>query len=45
MAKNEIELSNEEIVEYMLSTNSTIRQTAIHFGCSKTFIWGRLICV
>lgn len=42
MAKNEIELSSEEIIDYMLKTKSTIRQTANHFGCSKSVIWSRL---
>ncbi len=42
MSKPELEISSEEIVDYILKTNSTIRETASHFGCSKTLIWSRL---
>ena len=42
MSKPEIDISSEEVVNYILSTNSTIRQTANYFGCSKTLIWSRL---
>lgn len=39
---NEVELTANDIIDYMLETNSSIRATAIHFGCSKTLIWSRL---
>jgi len=42
MSKPELDISSEEIVEYILKTNSTIRETANQFGCSKTLIWSRL---
>ena len=38
----EIEISADEIVNYMISTKSSIRQTATHFGCSKTLIWNKI---
>lgn len=39
---NEIDISAKEIINYMLETNSSIRATAKHFGCSKTLIWDRI---
>ncbi len=42
MSKVEIELSAIEIIEYMLETNSSLRQTAKHFNCSKSLIWSRI---
>lgn len=39
---NEIEINASEIIDYMLKTNSSIRVTAKHFGCSKTLIWSRI---
>lgn len=42
MAKSEIELSGEEIANFIISNKSTIRQAANYFGCSKSVIWSRL---
>ena len=42
MANRELEININDIVEYMLKTKSSIRATALHFGCSKTFIWSKL---
>lgn len=42
MANRELEISINDIVDYMLKTNTSIRGTANHFNCSKTFIWSRL---
>ena len=42
MSKPEYDITSEQVVDYILSTNSTIRQTATHFGCSKTLIWARI---
>lgn len=39
---NIIELSAEEIIEYMLCNKASIRATANHFNCSKTLIWSRI---
>ena len=42
MAKSEIELSGEEIANFIISNKATIRQAANYFGCSKSVIWSRL---
>lgn len=40
--KVEFDISSEEVVGYMLKTKSSIRQTALHFGCSKTLIGNKV---
>ena len=42
MGRNKIELYADEIIHYMINTNSTIRQCAKYFGCSKSLIESRL---
>lgn len=39
---NYINLTADEIIDYMLENNCGIRQTALHFGCSVGLIWNRI---
>ena len=42
MSKNVIEISAEEIIDYMTENNVGIRATATHFGCSVGTVWNRI---
>ncbi len=42
MSKNVIEISAEDIIDYMTKNNAGIRATAQHFGCSVGTVWNRI---
>lgn len=42
MGNNIIEISAEQIIDYMLENNVGIRDTAKHFGCSVGTVWNRI---
>ena len=42
MGNSIIEISAEQIIDYMLENNVGIRDTAKHFGCSVGTIWNRI---
>ena len=37
-----LEISVDEIVDYILTTKKSIRRVASYYGCSKTFVWSKL---
>ena len=39
---NQIEITADTIIDYMLKNNSSLRKTAKHFGCSKSTIWNKV---
>lgn len=42
MGRKEFELSANEVVNYIINNKKSIRETAIHFGCSKDVIFNRI---
>lgn len=42
MGRKEFDISPNEVVNYIINHNSSIRETAQHFGCSKDVIFSRI---
>ena len=42
MGRKKLDISEEEVINYIIAKKSSIRETAEHFGCSKDVIFSRI---
>ena len=42
MPRKELEITSNEVVNYIINNKTSIRETARHFGCSKDVIFSRI---